>query len=95
VEGGRFTTIFPIPVSSGQRLTVAVYLDGSGGTFTRLDEQLPRQAGSIRIDASTWAYTGGADNDVDGRPTAETTTRMYGGVDIGFTPSSVSALSTF
>lgn len=76
-----YTPITPVPVFRNNRYTVAVYLDGSGGSY-RNDFTMPFQRGDIRIDASTYVSTR---SNADARPTNSITSRLYGQADVGFT----------
>ncbi len=78
----------PVPVTAGGQYTVAVYLAGSGGAYQRLTQALPQVYGDIRIEGSTYAYTGSNPNE---RPAGSVTGIMYGVADIEFVPGSGSA----
>lgn len=78
------TSITPVAVTNGQQYTVAVYLAGSGGSMRRFIDNFPQTYNSVRIDASTHTWTG---NNPNRRPTNNRLDRMYGMVDIRFTPN--------
>jgi hypothetical protein len=53
-NGWGYTDITPIVVQAGVQYTVAVYLNGSGGTYRRPpNNYFPKTHGDIRIDYST------------------------------------------
>ncbi len=78
-----YSSIKPIPVLAENTYTVAVYLAGSGASFHSGIDPLPQVYGDIRIEGSTYAYTG---SDPVARPTNLVTTTMYGQADIKFAP---------
>lgn len=75
-----YAAIAPVSVSAGAEYTVAVYLDGSGGSY-RTALAVPATSGPVEILASAYAYTAG---NLDAFPANSSTTRMYGQADIGF-----------
>jgi cysteine-rich repeat protein len=75
-----YSPISPVPVYEGNRYTAAVYLEGSGGAY-RTGMTFPYRLGGVRIDASTYVYTGNAP---DRRPTNSTTRYLYGQADVAF-----------
>jgi hypothetical protein len=52
-----YADITPASVTAGTQYTVAVYLEGSGGTQRTSIASLPRTYGSLRIDAATQVST--------------------------------------
>jgi len=76
----RHVEIFPVDVYAGMTYLVGVYLGGSGGAYQYSVQPFPQTYGDIVINSS--CYVPG-----NGRPQYCTTTRMYGQVDIGFTPA--------
>ena len=79
-----YTAITPVSVNAGTTYTVAVYWAGSGGSKrANLNPPLPRTFSDIRIEASTYVYTGSNPN---ARPTNSVHYTMYGQADIRFSP---------
>ncbi len=78
-----YSPIKPVPVLAQETYTVAVYLAGSGASYRSGIDLLPQVYGDIRIEGSTYAFTG---SDPGARPTNLVTTRMYGQADIRFAP---------
>lgn len=80
-----YSPIKPEPVLAGENYTVAVYLEGLGGSYRTGIVPLPQDYGDIRIEGSTYLSTlsGTAD-----RPTNLNTTTMFGQADIRFAPGS-------
>jgi RHS repeat-associated protein len=76
----NYTPIEPVRVSAGEEYTVAVYLDGSGGSF-RASTAFPATFSGIRIIGSTYVYT---EMNSLAIPVNVDTSKMYGQADIGF-----------
>ncbi len=80
-QGWGYASIPPVDVQAGVTYTVAVRLEGSGGSWRNLGTAyFPRQSGSVRIEASTYIYG-------TGRPTNSITSTMYGQADVEFVPA--------
>ena len=77
----QYAEITPVKVSNGVTYTVAVYLAGSGGSYRYSIDRFPQDYGDIRIEGSTYTYTG---YDPDRRPTNTITYYMFGQADIEF-----------
>ncbi len=77
-----YTPIPPVKISVGATYTVAVYLQGSGGT-QRVGVKLPQVVGNIKIKGGTLAAMGSRP---DARPYTLITDKMYGQADIAFVP---------
>lgn len=79
-----YASITPISVKAGTTYTVAVYLNGSGGSRrSSLSPALPRIFGDIRIEGSTYASTS---YNSSKRPTNSIYSTMYGQADVEFAP---------
>lgn len=74
-----YSDISPVEVIPSYTYTVAVTLDGSGGSHTYDIPALPLTCGDIRIEGSTFVY-GSA------RPVSTVLPQMYGQADINFVP---------
>ncbi len=79
----QYSDISPVSVNEGTTYTVAVYINGSGASYRHDIDGFPQEYGNIRIDGSTYVYTG---SDQDARPQITVTYTMYGQADIMFTP---------
>ncbi len=80
-----YTDISPVSVHVGQRYTVAVYLEGTGGSLrSALTTRFPMFAGPIRIEGSTHTSTR---FHPEAKPRSTLRTKMYGQADILFVPS--------
>ena len=75
----REVDIAPVRVYAGQTYTVAVQLDGSGGSFRTMTTLLPQTYKNIRILQSVYG-------DLTHIPTTGSTRYMYGQVDVTFIP---------
>lgn len=80
-----YSTITPVSVAAGQTYTVAAYLSGSGASYKSLNSAhyFPNTYGDITITGSTYAVTS---SNPSARPTATSSTIMYGQADIEFEP---------
>ena len=74
-----YSDIVPVDVIPSYTYTVAVALDGSGGSHAYDIPSLPLTCGDIRIEGSTFAYG-------NSRPVSTVSQQMYGQVDINFVP---------
>lgn len=81
-NGWGFTTIKAVPVAAGTSYTVAVYLDGSGGSYRYNIATFPQIYKDITISGTTY-ISGNA------RPTNVYTTYLFGQADIGYVPAPV------
>jgi hypothetical protein len=80
-----YTTIVPVDVTAGTIYTVAVYLEGTGGSMRfPLNPPLPQTFGEVQILGFTYVSTR---LDPDARPTNRVARAMGGQADIGFIPS--------
>ena len=79
-----YEEIDPVSVQEGNTYTVAVYLNGSGGSYRWGIDRFPQEYQHIRIEGTTYAYTG---FDPDARPTYTFPYYMFGQADIGFVPA--------
>jgi len=79
-----YETIDSVSVQAGITYTVAVYLNGSGGSYRWGIDQFPQEYEYVRIEGTTYAYTG---RNPDARPTWTIPYYMFGQADIGFVPS--------
>ncbi|NOQ63023.1 MAG: S8 family serine peptidase [Methyloprofundus sp.] len=80
----NFSTIAPVSVQANQQYTVAVYMAGAGGSYRYTGgATFPMLVNNLRIDSSTYAYTGSSSNRI---PTNTASPYyMYGQVDVRFT----------
>ena len=76
----------PVSVTEGETYTVAAYMAGSGASFRYGITYFPQMYDNITIQSTCYRYG-------NGYPTANSTARMYGQVDIGFLPESGSPLT--
>ncbi len=80
-----YGSISPMSVQAGTQYTVAVYLNGSGASYRYVGSNFfPETYDSIKINGSTYAYTGYNPNI---RPTNNIVSYMFGQADIRFTPN--------
>ena len=87
-----YTPITPVPVTAGAAYTVAVYLEGSGGSIVT-DALLPRNSKFARIDGATSISTAGSS---DARPVNSLTNGvMKGQADVKFRTSGRSIWAPF
>ncbi|HQP12677.1 MAG TPA: hypothetical protein PK470_07935 [Candidatus Omnitrophota bacterium] len=74
-----YSDISPVDVIPSYTYTVAVTLEGSGGSHSYDISPLPLICGDIRIESSTFAYG-------NARPVSTVSAQMYGQADINFVP---------
>jgi hypothetical protein len=74
-----YSDISPVDVIPSYTYTVAVTLDGSGGSHSYDIPALPLTCGDIRIEGSTFAYG-------NSRPVSTVSQQMFGQADINFVP---------
>ncbi len=67
----------PVPVTQGETYTVAAYMAGSGASYRYGIDYFPQTYDNISIQSTCYRYG-------NGYPTANSISRMYGQVDIGF-----------
>ena len=76
----KYASITPVSVIAGEEYTVAVYLDGVGGSY-RTSTAFPGTFSGITIVGSTFIST---DSNPNAIPVNVDISRMYGQADIGF-----------
>jgi len=80
----HYAKVKPVTVVAGEQYTVAVYLNGSGGSYGYIGRRYPVRSGSVNIDGMTYVYTG-HDSDTFTRPSNNVEHYfMFGQADVVF-----------
>ncbi len=74
-----YADVTPVAVKADETYTVAVYIDGTGGSHAYDIAAFPRTCGDVRIEGSTFSYG-------RSRPVTVVAHQMYGQVDVNFVP---------